>query len=53
MGILHNGLLRWCKTNTDQRGGDSLVMPNIPTADPEVVGALWSNSGIVTVSAGA
>ena len=34
-------------------GGDSLVMPNIPTADPEVVGALWSNSGIVTVSAGA
>lgn len=26
---------------------------NLPTADPHSVGALWSNSGVVTVSAGA
>lgn len=25
----------------------------LPTSDPEVVGQLWSNSGVVTVSAGA
>jgi len=24
----------------------------LPTADPEVVGALWNNAGTVTVSAG-
>lgn len=24
----------------------------LPTADPHVVGALWANSGVVTVSAG-
>jgi Pectate lyase superfamily protein len=27
-------------------------MPGIPTADPHVVGQLWSNSGVMTVSAG-
>lgn len=29
-----------------------LIVPNIPTADPHIVGQLWSNSGVVTVSAG-
>lgn len=28
------------------------IITNLPTADPHVVGALWSNSGIVTVSSG-
>lgn len=32
--------------------GDNLVASGIPTADPHVVDALWSNAGIVTVSAG-
>lgn len=31
--------------------GNILVM-NIPTADPGVAGQLWSNLGILTVSAG-
>jgi hypothetical protein len=26
--------------------------PSLPTADPHVVGRLWANSGVVTVSAG-
>ena len=30
----------------------NVLVPTLPTADPYVVGALWANSGIVTVSAG-
>jgi hypothetical protein len=30
----------------------TLQMTSIPTADPHVAGRLWSNSGVVTVSAG-
>ena len=34
-------------------GPHSLVIfTDLPTADPEVVGQLWSNSGVLTVSAG-
>jgi len=33
--------------------GDVVSMANLPVADPEVAGQLWSNSGVVTVSAGA
>jgi hypothetical protein len=42
-------------------GGDTITVPvavtdiifaSIPTADPSVAGQLWSNSGVVTVSAG-
>ncbi len=33
--------------------GSALILANLPTADPEVVGQLWSNSGVLTVSAGA
>jgi len=29
-----------------------VIVSGIPTADPHVVGALWSNSGVLTVSAG-
>lgn len=29
-----------------------LFAPNMPTSDPGIVGALWSNDGVVTVSAG-
>ncbi len=28
------------------------TMSGLPTADPHVVGRLWSNSGVLTVSAG-
>lgn len=31
----------------------TLVIANMPTEDPEIVGALWSNDGVVTLSAGA
>jgi len=30
----------------------SIIFTNLPTADPHVVGQLWSNSGVLTVSAG-
>lgn len=30
----------------------SVSMTALPTADPHVVGRLWANSGVVTVSAG-
>jgi len=29
-----------------------VIFSDLPTADPEVVGQLWSNSGVLTVSAG-
>lgn len=33
--------------------GASTVVLDLPEADPEVAGQLWSNAGVVTVSAGA
>lgn len=34
-------------------GSNSVVIfSNLPTADPAVAGQLWSNSGVLTVSAG-
>ena len=35
---------------TDASG--NLIFTGLPTADPTVAGALWSNAGVVTVSAG-
>lgn len=32
--------------------GTNLVIAGLPTSDPAVAGALWSNAGVVTVSAG-
>jgi len=29
-----------------------VIFSDLPTADPEVVGQLWNNSGVLTVSAG-
>lgn len=31
--------------------GSVIILSGLPTADPNVAGAIWSNSGIVTVSA--
>lgn len=33
-------------------GGVGIIVPNLPTSDPAVVGQLWNNSGVLTVSAG-
>lgn len=33
--------------------GGTIILADIPTSDPSVAGALWSDSGVVTVSAGA
>lgn len=35
---------------TDAAG--NMILTNVPTADPHVVGALWSNAGVLTLSAG-
>lgn len=32
--------------------GTNIVVTGLPTSDPAVAGALWSNAGVVTVSAG-
>jgi len=32
--------------------GSNLVITGLPTSDPTSAGALWSNSGVLTVSAG-
>lgn len=36
--------------STDAAG--NLIFTGLPTANPSVAGALWSNVGVVTVSAG-
>jgi hypothetical protein len=30
----------------------NIIMSGLPTSDPTVAGALWNNSGVLTVSAG-
>ena len=32
--------------------GESLVVRNLPSSDPAIAGVVWSNSGVMTVSAG-
>ena len=32
--------------------GSVIVFSNLPTSDPSNAGQLWSNSGVLTVSAG-
>jgi hypothetical protein len=32
--------------------GTNIIVTGLPTADPHVVGALWANSAVLTVSAG-
>lgn len=32
--------------------GTNVVITGLPTSDPAVAGALWSNSGVLTLSAG-
>ncbi len=39
-------------TVTGSINGGTIILPNLPTVDPEVVGQLWNNAGILTVSAG-
>lgn len=33
-------------------GNGNLIMSGLPTSDPHVVGKLWKNSNVLTVSAG-
>ena len=37
---------------TDLTASGTVIFSGLPTADPHVVGQLWSNSGVLTVSAG-
>jgi hypothetical protein len=32
--------------------GTTVIITDLPAADPEVVGQLWNDSGVLTVSAG-
>lgn len=40
-------------TFLEVKADGSVLMENLPTSDPEVAGQLWSNSNVLTVSAGA
>jgi hypothetical protein len=39
-------------TGTVTLSGD-IIFSELPTADPEIAGQLWNNSGVLTISAGA
>jgi hypothetical protein len=40
------------KSNAGHDGDLSLFVKNLPSSDPGVAGQVWSNSGVLTVSAG-
>ena len=46
------GTLTGNVTATTVSVSGTVIMSGLPTADPMVVGQLWSNSGVLTVSAG-
>lgn len=46
-------LLDGATTVFEVSDGGAIMVPNIPTSDPEVAGQVWSNGGVLTVSAGA
>lgn len=37
---------------TNLTASGTVILSGIPTADPHVAGQLWSNAGVLTVSAG-
>lgn len=37
---------------TDLSASGVVIFSDLPTADPEVAGQLWNNTGVVSVSAG-
>ena len=39
-------------TATTLSASGAVVLSNLPVADPHVVGQLWNNLGVLTVSAG-
>jgi len=39
-------------TGTVTVDGTTVVIADLPETDPEVVGQLWNNSGVLSVSAG-
>lgn len=40
-------------TATNVTASGTVILSGLPTSDPEVAGQLWSNAGVLTVSAGA
>ena len=39
-------------TGTVTINGTTVIISGLPTSDPSAAGQLWSNSGVLTVSAG-
>jgi hypothetical protein len=39
-------------TGTVTINGTTIIISDLPTSDPSVAGQLWSDSGVLTVSAG-
>lgn len=46
------GILEFILANLGTISGSNLVFTDLPTADPEILGQLWNNGGVLTVSAG-
>ena len=46
------GILRIGDAVFTADGDGNVIVTGLPTADPKVVGALYSNSGVLTISAG-
>lgn len=39
-------------TATNVTATGTVILSGLPTSDPSVAGAIWSNAGVLTVSAG-
>ncbi|TDH35715.1 hypothetical protein E2A64_10285 [Pseudohoeflea suaedae] len=46
------GSVKWGDTTFTIDADGDIVVTGIPTADPSKAGALYSNSGVLTISAG-
>lgn len=46
------GILEFILANLGTISGSNLVFTDLPTADLEILGQLWNNGGVLTVSAG-
>lgn len=47
-----NGFSGGPTTTSNLTATGTVILSGLPTSDPSVAGAIWSNSGVLTVSAG-
>lgn len=50
--VASGGSVKWGDTTFTVDAAGDIIVTGIPAADPSKAGALWSNAGVLTISAG-